>query len=269
MAGPPGGYVVDHGVFPRRRLRTVRHDGGGVVGEAQLHAQEVPVAARLRNGLLRRRSIVRAVRRGSADARHHARVVERPVGVEPGHGTSLAVVGLEQLAASNARTDHGQLPRQVVYILNARVHAEPSRRWQLVSDIAGENDSPGHKPSRYRGVHRPSCYRENVWSARRIPHGRPNPVDAVFGSIGLEGGGRAIVVNLAQPAAAGVKGLEDSAGVLARDKIEDRRAVRHQRIEVRLEVDVDEMADAFWSIELDAHLTSYGTGCTVGGDQVL
>src|SRR6185369_13771244 len=74
---------------------------------------------------------------------HHAhRVAHALVAVDLRYRAPLDFVAVEQSFAGVAAYDGSNLPRKIVGVLDAGVHAETARRWKPMRGIAGEEHAP-------------------------------------------------------------------------------------------------------------------------------
>src|SRR5262245_2911450 len=265
-AGPRARHVVDDLVADAIGLAAVRDDRIGLVAKAELHAEEVAVAARGRDRVLGGELPSFG---GRVDSLHHPRVLERALDVVARDGAPLRFVGGEERRTREAGAHERQLPDEIVRALDPGVDAEPAGRRELMRGIPDEQDPTPHELTCHDTVQRPVADRQDLRGYARIADGGADPGDAPRGGEALEGHRGAVVGDLAQPAATRVERLKDAAHVAARDPEEERRAVGDPAIEVRAEVDVDEVAEAVPAVERDAKLLPDPASGTVRGEQVF
>jgi hypothetical protein len=83
-------------------------------------------------------------------------VLERALRVAFKHRPALGLVSVEQRLAGLAREDEGELPREVVHVLDGAREPQTARRRMPVRRVAGQKDAPGPEALGHDGVDRPA-----------------------------------------------------------------------------------------------------------------
>ena len=90
------------------------------------------------------------------------RVLQTLIGVELADRSALGLVGLEQRRLGPALKHAGDLPRQVVRVLHARVHAEAAGRRKAVRGVTEQEDAPDPIALGHLRAHDPRIDRADV-----------------------------------------------------------------------------------------------------------
>ncbi len=105
----------------------------------------------------------------------------------------------------------GQLPHEVVHVLNPRVEAETARGGQLVRGVSDEKRRALPVTLSHRRVHGPMGYAQDLDPEVGRARGVPDPLRAPLGIEPGASGRRAIIGNLREPAALPIQGLKHAA----------------------------------------------------------
>ena len=96
------------------------------------------------------------------------RVAEADVGVALRDGSAFGLVGVEQTIVGVIVCDRGQLPREVVCVLDPGVEAEAAGRGEAVGGVADQEDRSVAKPRRDLRGHRPGRHGDDLERQRRV-----------------------------------------------------------------------------------------------------
>ena len=258
-----------HRVINLRRLSPIRNEASLVVSQPQIHAEPAPVLRRGTEGLALLLDGRRPRFDQPPDPPDTAGVLTGPICVVLRDGRPLDSIGIEQRRACMTLCRRGELPRQVVGVLDRRVHAESARRRELVSRVADQEYLPVGEPLSHRRGHHP---RDDIGDPKVKVLGklRPDrPADPLRCRADVEvfrPVHRRVVVELAQPPVVDIDLLEHVACRTGRP-VQGSGAMIGPRSEVGVELAVDHRPEAGDAGYLDVEAASHSRRGPVGADQ--
>ena len=154
-----------------------------------------------------------------------------------------------------------------MHTLEPGVDAEATGGWKPVSGVAAHQDTTLDEALGNGGVELPEANRQHVDIEFGHTDGRPHPVRGPFVREHLRGPFLFADIDLAQPATPSIEGLQDSLGGIGRDEEEDTVAVLDQRLDIGLEVAVDEVREIPTTFQPDAEGAANEACGTIRPDQ--
>ncbi len=188
--------------------------------------------------------------------------------VDPRHRPALGLVGVEEVEAGFGAKHRGELPGEVVRVLDAGVEAESPGWRKAVRSIAGKEDAALPVTLGHGGAERPRPHQLDPEVRRHQADRMFDQAPALALGVGLGRLLRRVIGHEQHPFLRQPVGDEHAEGVGIERPVKDAPAVVDQRSEVGGEIDADHVLDDA-AVIADPGEPAHRARCAVAADDVV